>query len=136
MLRRDQVIHRHRFRQEQAIPLGQIGWRADPCHLVRGVEQGVGHLTGDHVGLVTVGDGDQHVGILSTRFAQHLGVGAVTVDHPQVKLVLQFAQAFAVGVDDGDVVVLPGQVLGQSAADLAGSQNDDLHRERLLTLRQ
>ena len=127
----DQVIYRHGFRQEQAIPFHQIGGGADASHLVRGVEQGVGHLTGDHVGLVTVGDCDQHVRILGPRLAQHPGVGAVAVHHPQVELVLQLPQAVAVGVDYGDVVVLTGEVFRQRATHLTCAKNDDFHREIL-----
>ncbi|MNF75145.1 hypothetical protein D3C84_572010 [compost metagenome] len=108
----DQVIHRHGFRQEQPIPLHQIGRGANARHLVRGVEQGVGHLAGDHVGLVAVGDRHQHVGILGARFAQHPGVSAVTVHHPQIELVLQLPQTVAVGIDYGDVVVFTREVLG------------------------
>ncbi|MNO76857.1 hypothetical protein D3C76_679430 [compost metagenome] len=128
------MIHRHGFRQEQAIPLHQIGGGADPRHLVRGVEQGVGHLTGDHVGLVTVGDRHQHVRILGPRLAQHPGVGAVTVHHPQVELVLQLPQAVAVGVDYGDVVVLAGEVFRQGATHLTRTQNDDFHMDILLKI--
>ena len=126
------MIHGDGFGQEQAIPLHQIGGRPNARHLVRGVEQGVGDLAGDHVGLVAVGDGDQHVGILGAGFAQHPGMGAVAIHHPQVEFVLQFAQALAIGVDDGDVVVLAGEILSQGATHLTCAQNDDFHKAILL----
>ena len=52
------------------------------------------------------------------------------LNHPEVEFVLQAAQALAVGVNDGDVVVFPDQVFRQRAADLSGAQNDNFHQLR------
>ena len=45
----------------------------------------------------------------------------------QVEAVLQLAQATGVGIHHGDVIGLGHQVLGDGAADLTGSQDDDAH---------
>ncbi|MNP13738.1 hypothetical protein D3C76_1060310 [compost metagenome] len=123
----DQVIHRHGFRQEQPIPLHQIGRGANARHLVRGVEQGVGHLAGDHVGLVAVGYRHQHVGVVGAGLAQHGRERGAALDGTDVQAVAEVAQALAIGIDHGNVVGFAGQVLGQRTADLPCAEDDDLH---------
>ena len=51
------------------------------------------------------------------------------------RAVAEVAQAVAVGVDHGDVVGFAGQVLGQCAADLAGTEDDFHGRKRLVRFR-
>ena len=94
---------------------------------VGGVEHGIGHLAGDHVGLVAVGHRDEHVGIFGAGPLQYIGTRAVAGDGADVEAVLEVAQHIGVGIDHGDVVGLAGQVLGQRAADLSGTEYDDLH---------
>ena len=107
---------------------------ADTGDFGGGAEQGVGHLAGDHVDLVGVGDGDQHVGVFGAGFLEHPGIAAHAEHGANVQTVPQFPQALAVDVDDGDVVAFPRQVLRQGAAHLAGTENDDLHDRWSVTL--
>ncbi len=66
----DQHVDRNRLVTEQA-GAGEIHRLADSGNLCRCVEQGVGNLTGNHVGFVAVGYGDQHVRVIRTRLAQY-----------------------------------------------------------------
>ena len=120
LLRTDQHVHRDRLVVEQA-GTGQVGRLADAGDLGRGVEQGVGDLAGDHVGLVAIGHRHQHVGVVGAGLAQHRGERGLALYGADVEAVAEVAQAVAVGVDHGDVVGFAGQVLGQCAADLAGT---------------
>ena len=78
------------------------------------VEQGVGHLAGDHVDFVVQGDGDQHVGIGGAGAFEDVGMGGVAVYGANVEdLVGAFAERFA-GVDDRDVVAFGRQPFGDA----------------------
>ena len=126
LLGADQHVHRDGVVVEQVVA-GQVGRFAHPSNFGRGVEQGVGDLAGEHVDFVTVGHRNQHVGVIRAGLAQHGGERA-TADHgTDVQTVAEVAQALGVGVYHGDVVGLAGQVFRQRAADLAGTENDDLH---------
>ena len=100
---------------------------AHPRDLGRRMEQRVGHLTGDHVGLVAVGDGDDHVGVLGAGAREHIGVCAMTLHRAQIEAILQVAQQIGVLIDHGDVVGLADQIGRDRGADLTGAQDDDLH---------
>ena len=126
LLRADQHVHRDGVVVEQVVA-GQVGRFAHPGDFARRVEQRVGHLTGEHVGLVAAGYRNQHVGVIRAGLAQH-GGERTTADHgTDIQTVAEIAQAFGVGVYHGDVVGLAGQVFRQRAANLAGTENDDLH---------
>jgi hypothetical protein len=93
----------------------------------RDVEQGLGDPAGAQVGLVGLGDGDQQVGVGGAGAVEDGRRGGVAGDDPQVETLLQVGEAFAVVVDDGDVVGLRDEALGHRGADLAGAEDDDLH---------
>ncbi|MNI69992.1 hypothetical protein D3C73_1257730 [compost metagenome] len=48
----------------------------------------------------------------------------------EVELVLQAAQAFTVGIDYRDIVVLADQVFSQRTTNLPCAQNDNFHQSR------
>ncbi len=100
---------------------------ADAGDLGGCLEQGVGHLTGQHVDLVGAGHRHQHVGILHAGADEYVRVATHAPHGADVQAVLEVRQAVDVDVDDGDIVGLAGQVLGQGAAHLAGADNDNLH---------
>ena len=106
---------------------GQVRRFANPGDLGRRVEQGVGDLAGHHVGFVAVGHGHQHVGVVGAGLAQHGRERAAALHGADVQPVTEVAQAFAVGVDHGDVVGLAGQVFCQRTADLPCAEDDDFH---------
>ena len=84
-------------------------------------------LAGEHVGLVTVGDGDDHLGVVGAGALEHVRVRGEAVDGANVQPLLQVGQMLGILVDNGDVVGFAGQVLGQRTAHLSRPQNDDLH---------
>ena len=107
--------------------LMEVGGGADPRDPGRGVEQVECHLAGDHVGLVAVGDREQHVGVLRPRAAQHVGVRREAGQGAEVEVLLEVAQRVRGVVDDGDVIGLAGERCGHRAAHLPGAQDEDLH---------
>ena len=114
------------FVEQLVGPAGVVGG-ADTGDFGGRAEQGVGHLTGDHVHLVGVGDRDQHVCVFGAGILEHRRIAAHAAHGTDIQAIAQFAQPFRIGIDDGDVVALVGQVLGQGAAHLAGTENNDLH---------
>jgi hypothetical protein len=70
---------------------------------------------------------NQHVGVFRAGFEQDVGVGGASGDGADVQAILQRAQLVTVRVHHGDVVLFVGQVFRERAADLASSENDDLH---------
>ena len=126
LLGADHHVDRERLLAEE---LGVVEVLPGPhaCDFGGGVEEGVGHLTGDHVGLVTVGDREDHVGVRRPRLLQDIGVGAAPEHGADVEAVAQALEPGRVGVDHGDVVRLARQVLRDRAAHLASAEDDDLH---------
>ncbi|MCY1438058.1 hypothetical protein D9M71_542420 [compost metagenome] len=127
LFRADQHVHRNRFILEQLLFAGQVRGLTNPGDLGRGVEQGMGDLAGDHVGFVAVGHGDQHVGVVGAGLTQHGRKRTAALHRADVQAVAKVAQAFAIGVDHGDVVGFAGQVFRQRTADLPCAEDDDFH---------
>jgi len=127
LFRADQYVDRNRFVLEQLLFAGQVRGFAYAGDLGRGVEQGVGNLAGDHVGFVAVGHGDEHIGVVGAGLTQHGRKRPATLDRTDVQAVTEVAQAFAIGVDHGDVVRFTRQVFRQRTADLSCSEDDDFH---------
>ena len=86
----------------------QIGVGSYPAYGGRGLVQQFGHLAGDHICLVTVGDGNQHVGVFGPGLSQCRGIGRRALNGADVEPVLQFAQSGTIAVDNGDVVGFVG----------------------------
>ncbi len=126
LLGADQHVDGNRFVGEQPFT-SEVGGGAHPGNFGGRAKQRVGHLTGDHVDFVGVGHRDQHVGVFAARLAQHDRVGACAGHRADIQLGVQLAQFCAVGIDDGDVVLLAGKVFGQRCAHLACAKNDDFH---------
>ncbi|RMS03035.1 hypothetical protein ALP75_204168 [Pseudomonas syringae pv. actinidiae] len=124
LFRTDQHIDRNCVLVEQT-RAGQVRRFTDTRDLGRRVKQRVGNLAGDHVGFIAAGHGDQHVGVVGTRLAQHRRIRAFALYGADVQAITQIAQPVAVGVDHGNVVGFARQMLGQCAAHLTGAQNDD-----------
>ena len=126
LLGADELVDGEASGVEQRL-LAQVGAGADPRDPGRGVEQVEGHLAGDHVGLVAVGDREQHVGVLRPRAAQHVGVRGEAGQGAEIEVLLQVAERVRVAVDDGDVVGLSRQRCGHRAAHLPGAEDEDPH---------
>ena len=81
-------------------------------------------LTGDHVGLVRVGQRNDDVGVVRAGALQNLRVRGVADDRANVEAILEFPQHVGTHVDDGDLVrFLTGQVICRGGPDLAGAEN-------------
>ena len=78
--------------------------------------------------VLLVVDGDEEVALAHRGLAQHGKGGRVALDRNDVGQAAHVGQQLLVGVDDGDVVAVSAQHLGQMAPHLAGSRNDDSHR--------
>ncbi len=107
--------------------VGEIVGVSYPRQPRGGAKQGIGEMAGDHVGLVTVGDGQDEIGVLDTRLDQYLRVSGITRDRAQVETFLEELQQLGVAIDDRDVVILAGEAMGDRAANLAGTEDDDFH---------
>ena len=92
-----------------------------------GMEEGIGDLAGDHVGLVAIGDCQDDMGVLGPGPLQHVGMGAMPQDGPKVEAVLEFPEYFGIAIHDRDVVGLARQVRRHGPAYLTTAQDDDLH---------
>ena len=65
--------------------------------------------------------------MLDTGLDQYLRVGGITGDRAQVKTFLEELQQLGVAIDDRDVVILAGEAMGDRAANLASTEDDDFH---------
>ena len=126
LFRADDDIDRQHVLAEY-LRVRQVVGGADAGDLGGRVEQRVGNGTGDDVGFVAVGDGQDQVGVLTAGLAQHVRVAGGAGHGAQVEAVLQVGQFLRVGVDDGDGVVFAHQVFGHRRADLTRAENDDFH---------
>ncbi len=96
------------------------------------MKQRIGHLTGHHIGLVLAGHRDHHVGIFRPGTPQDIRVSGMSIDRSQIKPVFQRIQALMTIIHDGNVIGLPGQVLGHRGTHLPCTQYDDLHSAAIL----
>ena len=128
LLGADPHVHGQRAVGEQA------SWRgvfrgADARDLGRRAVQRVRDLAGDHVHFVGAGQRHQHVGVGDAGGLEHGRIRGVAGDGAHVDAALQVAQHVLVGIHDRDFVVrLARQVLGRSAADLTGAEDQHFHR--------
>ena len=80
--------------------------RANTSNLRWRVEQRVGHLAGDHVGFVGVGERDDNVSIIRAGAIEHLRMRGMTNYRADIEPVLQFTQHVRPHVDNSDLVGL------------------------------
>jgi hypothetical protein len=112
---------------------GQVTLRPQPRDLAGDVEHRMRHLTGDHVHLVGMGGGDDHVGLARARLLQHIGMRGKT-DHPlHLQRVGGAAHQRGVVIHDRDIVGLARKLAGDLPADLPRPADDDLHGATLLS---
>ena len=81
--------------------------------------QTLGGEGAEHVDLVQVGGGQDQIGVLHPGLPQHGGSGARALDAHHIQGVAGPVDGGVVLVDDGHVVVFPGEIGGQSGAHLA-----------------
>ena len=115
-------------RAEQGL-VGDQRARADARDARRRAEQRQRDLAREHVDLVAARQRDQHVGVARAGALENVGIRGVADDGAHVEPVLQLAQDVGVAVDDRDFVgLLAREADRRRAADLAGAEDQDLHR--------
>ena len=67
---------------------------------------------GEHIDFIAVGYSDQHIRIFSTGFRECCWFRRVTFDCTDIEALLQLAQCGFRAVNNSDVVLLVGEVLG------------------------
>ena len=107
---------------------GEIVCRAHAADLGGSAVQGECNGAGEHVDLIAVGDGDEHVSILRAGAHQCGGVSTVAQHRPDIQTLLEPLQRGGLLVYDSDVVLLIGEVFSKCSADLPRSQDNNLHR--------
>src|SRR5690606_15608862 len=96
------------------------------------VEQGRDDLACDDVNFVAVRERDDNVRIACTAGIERARIRAVARNSANVDAILQIPQHLLVHVDDGDLVRLfAREVIRRRPTDLAGTEDDDLHRRGL-----
>ena len=90
--------------------------------------QPVGAEAAEEVDLILAGGGDEEVRVGNAGLAQDLHRGAVALDGHHVETLQSALQHLLLGVDEGQVVALAGQLPGHGGAHLAGARDEDLHR--------
>jgi hypothetical protein len=118
---------------QQGIALIELG-RAQAGHRGRHAKKIVRNLADHQIGLVGSCAGNEHVGIAGARFLQDRRLYAVAHHSPKIKPLLKQPQAGRILVDDSDVVVLGAQALGDTLADSARAQDDDVHGIKIIPL--
>ena len=112
---------------EVGIDRVEVGLRPEAGDLARDVEDRMGHLAGDHVDLVGIGRGDDHVGVPGPCPLQHIRVGG-KAGHPlHIQRLHGARDQVRVVVDHRHVVLLAGKMARDLPADLARAADDDLH---------
>ena len=130
-------INRNMVASEQLFLVSEVIRGTHPRYLGGRVEQGVCYLAGHHVDFVGVGHRNQHIGVFCACLVERIGMRGAAGDGADIESVLQGAQFRAIRIDHGNVVLLAGEMLRQSAADLAGAENNNFHRlQAQLTMRE
>ena len=104
--------------------------RADARDPRRRAEQRARDLARDHVDLVAVGERDDDVGVAARRRASSTsGCDALPTTVRMSRRSCRSRSTSSFDIDDRDFVgFFARQVIGRRAADLAGAEDDDLHR--------
>jgi len=126
LLGADREVDREVVVVEQLGVVDVVG-RAQACDPRRQVVERLGDAAGAQVGLVGLGDRDQQVSVVGAGLAQHARRCGVAAHGADLETLAHRGQVFLAGIDQRDVVRFGNQVLGHRRADLARTQNDDLH---------
>jgi hypothetical protein len=111
---------------DEAEGLGVIGI-AQPHHDAGDVEERRRQEAHDHVDLVGVRGRDDEIRLLDSGAAQHRSGGAVALDEPHVEGVAELADLGGIGVDEGDVVTVARELLGEGRAHEPPAHDQDVH---------
>ena len=133
--RRNDQIDRQMIRAVKIRPGRlQIALIANARYLFGHAKYGMGDLAGDHIDLVRIGHGDDHVGILRAGLVEHVRQRCIPHQAPDFRCFQQLLHDLRIVIDHSDVIRLAGKLAGDARADLAGATNDDPHPRMPRTL--
>lgn len=99
----------------------------DRRDLGRHIEQGMRHLTGNHIGFIDAGDGDDHIGLGSPRSGENVGIGRMPRNTEDVmKLVDAPRQLFRL-LNHRDIMAFGCEALGDGEANTASTADYNAH---------
>ena len=99
--------------------------------LFRHAEYRMRDLAGDHVDLVRIGHGDDHIGIFRARFVEHVGQRGAADQAADFGAFRQFLRDLRIIVDHGDVIRFARQLVRNAQAYLPGATDDYPHAAML-----
>jgi hypothetical protein len=80
------------------------------------------YLAGDHVDFITIGQRNDHVGIVGAGVVEQPRVGAITTDRAYIEPILQVREYLLVDIDYGYFITLfPGEFSCHRRAYLPGA---------------
>ena len=127
LLRADAHIDRDCILFEQ-LPGAHVFSRPDARDLGRCVIQGIRDLTGNHVGLIHIGQRDDDIGVICACALENVRIGGVTDNRSNIEPILQFAQNVGPHIDNGDFVrFFARQMVGGRGANLTSAENQYFH---------
>ena len=100
---------------------------ADAGDLGGHFENRVRHLTGNHVDLIGIGHGNQHVGVIGAGLFQGMRMGGMADKSLDVEGITDPADQFRRLIDNCYVIVFKRQMTGDMIPDLSGAADDDFH---------
>ena len=86
-----------------------------------------GNQAADQIDLILIGHGNHQIGGTDAGFDQYTDAGTVALHAQHIHGVLRFAQRAGIGVHNDDIVILLGQRIGNGAAYLTVTDNDNFH---------
>ena len=92
-------------------------------------------LAGQHIGFITVGHCDQHIGIDDTGSPEHVGKGGMASDRLDIQSTAQVIEQIGIVIHQRNIISLGCEIRCNSGADLSSAQNQDFHCSSLLKLR-
>ena len=127
--RRNNNVDRNIFPIEKTI-LPFAGQVMPVAHTRNGfghVEQRFGDLTCHHIHLVAGSHRDENIGVRCAGFLKRFGIGAMTLNGPDVERVTDALHQRGGAVDNNYVDPLPRKMLGNTLPHLAGPTDNDFH---------
>ena len=102
---------------------------ADPGDGMKLRIHGVGRGAAQQIDFVLAGGGDEKIRVLDLGLGQHGHGGAVALHAEHIVALHAFRQHLAVGIDQGNVVALRGELAGQGGPYLAVACDNDVHTD-------
>ncbi len=105
----------------------EVRLRAQARDLALDAEDRMGDLTGDHIDLVRIGRGDDHIRISRARTIEHIGIACEPCNTLHVQSICCAANEISIAVHDSHVIALAREVACDLPTDLPCTANNDFH---------